>query len=156
MVPIARTALAAGISIASLFAGMASSESAVVPRISEGQCESVATNSGGTGYVVVDPSTNTSCVVKANGTFVWSNKVNACVRKPVRFQGSLKANTRGDMAGKVKVRYVRGNKTITKWVKLKPNKSFSARQKFPSAGTWTAVFSHRGKAITTKVRVAGC
>ena len=36
----------------------------------DAQCSSVANNNGGTGYVVVDTQNNTSCVVKANGTFV--------------------------------------------------------------------------------------
>ena len=105
------TALAVGIGASAIVPA----NSAPAPRVTASQCSTVANNSGGTGYVIVDTTTNTSCVVKANGTFVWSSKANVCLRKPVKFKGSLLPITnRGDVAFKVKVRYIRGNKVIKK------------------------------------------
>ena len=131
--------------------------SAPTPRVSPSQCSTVANNSGGTGYVIVDTTTNTSCVVKANGTFVWSSEANACLRQSVKFKGSLLPITnRGDVVAKVKVRYIRGNKVIKKTIKLRPGRSFATKQQFTSKGTWTAAFSYKGKIVTTKVKVKSC
>lgn len=146
------TALAVGF----VASAVAPANSAPTPRISESQCSTVASNSGGTGYVIVDTTTNTSCVVKANGTFVWSSKAKVCVNKPVKFKGSLLPTNRGDMVVKVKVRFVRGNKVIKKWIKVRPGRSFATKQKFAAKGTWTAVFSYKGKVVTTKVKVNAC
>lgn len=147
------TALAVGIGASAIVPA----NSAPTPRVTASQCSTVANNSGGTGYVIVDTTTNTSCVVKANGTFVWSSKANVCLRKPVKFKGSLLPITnRGDVAFKVKVRYIRGNKVIKKTIKLRPGRSFATNQKFTKKGTWAAVFSYKGKSVTTKVKVKSC
>lgn len=127
------------------------------PRVSPSQCSSVANNNGGTGYVINDTTTNTSCVVKANGTYVWSSAVQRCTNKPVKFKGSLLPNNmRGDVTYRVKVRYVRGKKVIRKTIKLRPGRSFATTQKFTKKGTWTAVFSYKGKVVSTKVKVKAC
>lgn len=150
---VAVTVLATGL----LASGMSASNSATpTPRVSEAQCSTIANNSGGTGYVIVDTTTNTSCVVKANGTFVFSSKAKVCENKPVKFQGSLLPTNRGDMVVKMKVRYIRGNKVIKKWIKVRPGRSFATKQKFKGKGTWTAVFSYKGKVVTTKVKVQSC
>lgn len=153
----AKGAAAAVLATGFVASGMSAASSATpIPRISESQCSTVASNSGGTGYVIVDTTTNTSCVVKANGTFVWSSKAKVCVNKPVKFQGSLLPTNRGDVVAKVKVRYVRGNKVIKKWIKMRPGRTFATSQRFKGKGTWTAVFSYKGKVVTTKVRVNAC
>lgn len=138
-------------------AAVTPASSAPTPRVSESQCSTVATTNGGNGYVIVDTTTNTTCVVKANGTFVWSSKAKVCVDKPVKFKGSLlPISNRGDAVLKVKVRYIRGNKVIRKTIKLRPGRSFATSQKFKGKGTWTAVFSYKGKVVTTKVKVQSC
>lgn len=137
--------------------GMSAATAVPAPRVSPSQCSTVANNAGGTGYVIVDTTTNTSCVVKSNGTYVWSSKAKACLRKPVKFKGSLLPNSlRGDVSYKVKVRYLRGGKVIKKTIKLRPGRSFATSQKFTSKGTWTAVFSYKGKVVSTKVKVRSC
>ena len=135
----------------------AANSAAPTPRVSDAQCSSVANNNGGTGYVVVDTQNNTSCVVKANGTFVWSNAASSCRNEPVRFRGSLLVTqNRGDVAFKMKVRYIRGNKVIKKTIKVYPGRKFNTTFKFPKKGKWTAVFSYRGKTVTTRVNVTSC
>lgn len=135
--------------------GMSAANSATpTPRVSQSQCSTVANNNGGTGYVIVDTQNNTSCVVKANGTFVWSNGATSCRRDPVRFRGSLlPVELRGDKAFKMKVRYIRGNKVVKKYIKVYPGRKFNTVFKFPKKGKWTAVFSYRGKTVSTRVNV---
>ena len=135
--------------------GMSAASSATpTPRVSDAQCSTVANNNGGTGYVIVDTQNNTSCVVKANGTFVWSSGASACRRQTVRFRGSLlPTQSRGDAVYRMKVRYIRGGKVIKKSIKVYPGRKFNTKFKFPKKGKWTAVFSYRGKTISTRVNV---
>lgn len=135
--------------------GMSGANSATAtPRVTDAQCSSVANNVGETGYVVGDPQNNTSCVVKANGTYVWSSAASSCRRDPVRFRGSLlPVEVRGDKAFKMKVRYIRGNKVVKKYIKVYPGRKFNTVFKFPKKGKWTAVFSYRGKTVSTRVNV---
>lgn len=146
---VAATALAVGF----VAAGIAPATSAPTPRVSTAQCSNVANTSGGTGYVIVDTTNNTTCVVKTNGTWVWSDGAVVPRNKPVKFKGSLMPNTRGDMVGKVKARFIRGKKVYVKWIKLRPNRTFATNYKFKKKGNWTAVFSYKGKSVTTKVKV---
>lgn len=152
------TRVIAATSVAALGVGLAAipASSAPTPRVSESQCSAIADTNGGTGYVVVDPTSNTSCVVKVNGTFVWANSVESCKNSPVKFRGSLLPNTRGDVVAKVKVRYIRGNKVIKKWIKLKSKRTFATSQEFNKKGTWTATFTYKGKTVSTKVKVVSC
>lgn len=138
--------------------GMSGANSATAtPRVSDAQCSSIANTVGETGYVVGDTQNNTSCVVKANGTYVWSSAASACRNDRVRFRGSLLATeNRGDVAFKIKVRYIRGKKIIKKTIKVYPGRKFNTTFKFPKKGKWTAVFSYRGKTITTRVNVTSC
>lgn len=151
-----RTATTIVLATAFVGSAVAVADAAPVPRVTEAQCSTIANNSGGTGYVIVDPTTNTSCVVKTNGTFVWASKARACKKAPVKFQGSLLPTNRGDVVAKVKVRYIRGNKVIKKWVKLKPGRSFATKQNFNKKGTWTAAFTYKGNTVTTKIKVVNC
>lgn len=149
-------AMVTALTVGFVASAVAPASSAPTPRVTESQCSTIASNNGGTGYVIVDTATNTSCVVKANGTFVFSSKAKVCVNKPVKFQGSLLPTNRGDVVLRVKVRYVRGNKVIKKWTKVRPGRSFATSQKFKGKGTWTAIFSYKGKVVTTKVKVTAC
>ena len=146
---IAATVLTVGL-VASV---AAPASSAPTPRTTTAQCSAVANTSGGTGYVIVDTTDNTSCVVKANGTWVWSNGAVVARNKTVKFKGSLMPINRGDMVAKVKARFIRGKKVYVKWIKLRPNRTFATNYKFKKKGNWTAVFSYKGKSVTTKVKV---
>ena len=53
----------------------------------------------------------------------------------------------------MKVRYIRGGKVIKKSIKVYPGRKFNTKFKFPKKGKWTAVFSYRGKTISTRVNV---
>ena len=87
-------------------------------------------------------------------TYLWSNGATSCRRDPVRFRGSLlPVELRGDKAFKMKVRYIRGNKVVKKYIKVYPGRKFNTVFKFPKKGKWTAVFSYRGKTVSTRVNV---
>lgn len=56
----------------------------------------------------------------------------------------------------MKVRYIRGKKVIKKTIKVYPGRKFNTTFKFPKNGKWTAVFSYRGKTVSTRVNVTSC
>ena len=51
------------------------------------------------------------------------------------------------------LRRIRGNKVIKKTIKVYPGRKFNTKFKFPKKGKWTAVFSYRGKTVSTRVNV---
>lgn len=125
--------------------------SAPMPRVTAPQCAQAA--SPDTGYVVIDKSTNTTCVTKTNSTWVWSNAAATKRNKKVTFKGHLCPTSRGDITARIKVRFIRGNTVVKKWTSMRPGCTFTTNHRFTKKGTWTAVFSYRHSAITTKVKV---
>ena len=53
----------------------------------------------------------------------------------------------------MEVRYSRGNKVVKKYIKVYPGRKFNTVFKLHKKGKWTAVFSYRGKTVSTRVNV---
>lgn len=105
-------------------------------------------------YVQYDPATDTACRTQRNGTYLWTNGRITGVNQPTRFIASFRVVApRGDVRPWVTFRFIRGNKVITRKVRLTAGKKATVVQRFRPAGQWAVVAILGKQRVTIGVMV---
>lgn len=143
--------IVSGMSVGLVASGM-SSASAVdaTPRISKGACAKAAEEGYTTGKGEVRENWNTTCRIKKNGMWQWTKKKgNKCIKVKTSFR---KLSTRGDARRYATYTFVKGNRVITKSVRIKSGKRAKVKICLPKKGKWGVVAKYRGSVISSLVK----
>lgn len=142
-----------GLSFTLGMASMPTASAAPQPRFAPSYCSTISPTSEN-GYVVVDTTDNTQCVVDSNGTWLWTNGVRVAKGKGVVVRARICPVSRGDVGNYATVYFIRGNIRVAKRVRIRSGCTIRARHKLNRAGNWAIVVTYRNQAVSAIVNAA--